>query len=127
MSCFNKNCQLCRNLVISTAVAVVTVDGTDTLVVTVPEGVYANCSKVCLVIAQTIPDAATINMPVAITIAGGTGTYPIVDCTGTPVTATAIRTRRKYCLKVNAVSNLFQSTERLMPCDNTVAFLSADA
>lgn len=110
--CFNNNCQLCRNLVISQSVTVVTVDGTDTLVIDIPAGVYADCQRVCLVIAQTIPTTATIAMPVAISINGDTTTvYPVVRCDCTPVTACALRTRRKYPLKVNttATSAVFKS------------------
>jgi hypothetical protein len=111
MSCFN-NCKLCRNLVISTSVTVVTVDGTPTLVVDIPAGVYANCRKLCLVIAQAIPDAATINMPVAISIGGVTTTvYPIVGCNCAQVTASSIRTRTRYPLRISttATSAVFES------------------
>lgn len=111
MSCFN-NCKLCRNLIISTSVTVVTVDGVDTLVIDIPAGFYANCRKVCLVIAQTIPATATINMPVAISIGGVTTTvYPIVGCDCAQVTACAIRTRTRYPLKIstNSTSAVFRS------------------
>ena len=107
-----KNCKLCRNLVISTAVSIVTIDEVDTLVIDIPAGFYANCRKVCLVIAQTIPTAATISMPVAISIGGDTTTvYPIVTCDCAQVTACAIRTRRKYPLRIstNATSAVFKS------------------
>ena len=116
MSCFNTNCQLCHNLVISTAVTVVTVDGTDTLVIDIPAGVYANGCKVCLVIAQAIPTTATIGMPVAISIGGDVTTvYPIVGCNCIQITACAIRTRRKYPLRIstNATSAVFKSLGNL--------------
>lgn len=107
MSCFNQNCQLCRNLVISTGVSVVTVDGTDTLVIDIPAGVYGNGCKVCLVIAQSIPTTATIAMPVAISIGGDTTTvYPIVGCNCNQITACAVRTRRKYPLRVSKYSDI---------------------
>ena len=121
MSCFNTNCQLCRNLVISDSVSVVTVDDVATLVVDIPAGVYANCSKVCLVIAQAIPDTATINMPVAISIGGVTTTvYPIVGCDCNQITASAVRTRRKYPLRVvtNATSAVFKSLGNLSCAPN---------
>ena len=111
-NCFNKNCQLCRNLVFSDSITVVTVDGTDTLVIDIPAGVYADCHRVCLVLTQTIPTTATIAMPVAISIGGDTTTvYPVVKCDCTPVTACALRTRKKYPLKVNttATSAVFKS------------------
>jgi hypothetical protein len=123
MSCFNTNCQLCRNLVISTSVTVVTVDGTDTLVIDIPTGVYANGCKVCLVIAQAIPTTATIGMPVAISIGGDTTTvYPIVGCNCNQITACAVRTRRKYPLRVstNATSAVFRSLGNLSCAPNNV-------
>lgn len=107
-----KNCKLCRNLVISTSVTVVTVDGTDTLVIDIPAGFYANCRKICLVIAQTIPTTATIGTPVAISIGGDTTTvYPIVGCDCAQVTACALRTRKKYPLRIstNSTSAVFKS------------------
>lgn len=128
MSCFNTNCQLCRNLVISDSVSVVTVDGVATLVIDIPAGVYNNCSKVCLVIAQAIPDTATINMPVAISIGGVTTTvYPIVGCDCNQITASAVRTRRKYPLRVvtNATSAVFKSLGNLSCApNNSIASIS---
>lgn len=111
-----KNCRLCKNIVISTAVTVVTVDGTDTLVIDIPSGFYPDCGRVCLVVAQTIPATATITMPVAISIGGDTTTvYPILNCDCTQVTACAIRTRTKYGLKVNttATSAVFRTIKQL--------------
>ncbi len=96
------SCTLCRNLVISTAVTVVTIDGTPTLVIDIPAASYNNCQKVCLIIAQTIPLTATIAMPVAISIGGDTTTvYPLVGCDCAQVTAGAIRTRTRYPTRVS--------------------------
>ena len=111
-NCINNKCQLCKNLVISTAVTVVTVDGTDTLVIDIPTGFYPDCRKVCLVIAQTIPTTATIAMPVAISIGGDTTTvYTIVGCDCAQITACAIRTRKKYPLRISTTptSAVFKS------------------
>lgn len=111
-NCINNKCQLCRNLVISTAVTVVTVDGTDTLVIDIPAGFYPDCRKICLVIAQTIPTTATIAMPVAISIGGDTTiVYPIVACDCAQITACAIRTRKKYPLRISTTptSAVFKS------------------
>ena len=121
-NCINNSCQLCRNLVISTSVTVVTVGGTDTLVIDIPAGVYPDCRKVCLVIAQAIPATATIYMPVAISIGGDTTTvYPIVRCDCTQATACAFRTRRKYALRINtnATSAVFKSLGGLSCCPST--------
>lgn len=110
-NCIN-NCKLCRNLVISTGVSIVTVDGVGTLVIDIPAGFYANCRKLCLVVAQSIPTTATIGMPVAISIGGDTTeVYPLVGKNCNQVTACAIRTRRKYPLKIttNSTSAVFVS------------------
>lgn len=128
-NCFNKDCRLCPNIVISTAVTVITVDGTDTLVIDVPAGFYPNNRRVCLIVAQTIPTTATINMPVAISIGGDTTTvYPIVNCDCSQVTACAIRTRTKYalCLSTSATSAVFK-TLRKLPCypQETLAVIPA--
>ena len=122
MSCFNTNCQLCPNLVISDSVTVTTVDTVDTLVIDIPSATYADGSKVCLVIAQAIPATATINMPVAISIGGVTTTvYPIVGCNCVQVTASTVRTRRRYPLRVctNATSAVFRSLGNLSCAPST--------
>ena len=138
-NCINTKCQLCRNLVISTAVTVVTIEGTDTLsvwnlksssVIDVPAGFYADNGKVCLVVAQTIPTTATITMPVAISIGGDTsGVYPVLNCDCTQVTSCAIRTRTKYALRVNttATSAVFKSLNKLncYPADTLAAIPAA--
>lgn len=100
-------CKLCDHLIISTSVTVV---GTE-LVINIPAGSYANCEKYCIVIAQAIPDAATINMPVSISIGGvTTNLYPLTDRCGTQLVASEIRTRTKYCIKVltNATGGSFK-------------------
>ena len=97
--------RLCPNFVISNSVTV----GTDALIVNVSS---LACLQGCLVIAQTIPDAATINMPVAISIGGVTTTvYPLVGCNCIQVTASALRTRRRYPTRIitNATSAVFKS------------------
>ena len=126
-NCINNKCKLCRNIVISTSVTVVTVDGTDTLVIDIPSGFYPDCRRVCLVVAQTIPTTATITMPVAISIGGDTTVvYPIVNPCCEQVTACAIRTRTKYGLRINttATSAVFKSLKQLT-CypENTLAVI----
>ena len=116
-NCFNKDCRLCPNIVISTAVTVITVDGVDNLVIDVPAGLYRDNCRYCLIVAQTIPTTATINMPVAISIAGDTSVvYPIVNCDCSQVTACAIRTRTKYalCLSTSATSAVFKTLRKLL-------------
>lgn len=108
----NKKCnRLCPNLVISTSVAVVTVNGTDTLLINIPEGTYANGCKYCIVVAQSIPSTATINMPVAVSIGGDTATvYPMTNRCCAQVTACAIRTRTRYpvCVSTSATGGTFK-------------------
>lgn len=130
-NCINNKCRLCRNIVISTAVTVVAVDGVDTLVIDIPAGFYPDCRRVCLVVAQTIPAEATITMPVAISIGGDTTVvYPILNCDCTQVTACAIRTRTKYGLRINtsATSAVFKTINKLT-CypETTLAVIPAPA
>lgn len=79
MSC-KPVCKLCNHLVLSQAVAFTG----GNLEINLPAGSYNNGEKYCIVVAQSIPDAATINAPVYITI--GTGTSLPTDkaklCTG---------------------------------------------
>lgn len=91
MSC-KTECKLCSNLVISTAVAY---DGTtNTLNITIPNGGFRNCEKVCIVVAQTIPTTTTISALVNIVIEGST--FPLLRCNGTQATACEVRTRTRY-------------------------------
>lgn len=85
-------CRLCDRLVISQAV---TFAG-GTLTINLPAGSYRNGQKYCIVVAQSIPDAATINAPVVVTIDTGTAQYPLTKCNCAQVTACGIRTRTKY-------------------------------
>lgn len=121
MSC-NRNCKLCPNIVISDSVTVITVDGVDTLVIDVPARTFCNGQRVCLIVAQTIPDTATIAMPVALSIGGETTTvYPLVKCDCTQVTACAIRTRTRYPLRVstNATGGVFKVLKGLSCSPNS--------
>lgn len=111
MSC-NRQCNtLCPNLIISTSVTVVTVDGTDTLLINIPTGSYRNGCKYCIVVAQAIPATATINMPVAVSIGGDTTTvYPMTNKCCAQITACSIRTRTRYpvCVSTNATGGTFK-------------------
>lgn len=90
MKC-NKS-KLCQNFILSTSVEVVDTN----LVVNIPS---VQCNKGCIVIAQVIPDAATINMPVVITIGDGTTQYPLVDRCGIQVSAGRLDIRTRYAYK----------------------------
>lgn len=108
----NKKCnRLCPNLIISTSVTLTTVSGTDTLLINIPEGTYKNGCKYCIVVAQSIPSTATINMPVAVSIGGDTTTvYPVTNRCCAQVTACAIRTRTRYqmCVSTTATGGTFK-------------------
>ena len=115
------SCKLCDNLIISQSVTVVTVDGTDTLVIDLPARFYGDGCKYCIIIAQTIPDTATINMPVAFSIGGDTTTvYPFVRYDCSQITACGIRTRTRYSTRVstNAVGGVFKSLGGISCCPN---------
>lgn len=97
----NQNCRICNNIYISDSVTFV--DGT--LVINVPETSFKDGQKLCLVVAQSIPETTTIAAPVAISIGGDTTVlYPLVRCDCTQVTACAIRTRTRYPLRVNTTA-----------------------
>ena len=102
------NCRLCDRLVISQAV---TFDGTN-LIINLPAGSYQDGCKYCIVVAQAIPTAATINAPVFVTIGTGTATYPLDKCDCTQATACSIRTRTRYAVRVN--TNATGGTFRLL-------------
>lgn len=99
MSCKN-TCRLCDRLVISDAV---TFDGTN-LVINIPTGSYADNCKYCIVVAQAIPSATTINAPVVITIGTGTVLYPVTGCDCAQLSACAIRTRTRYAMRVSTTA-----------------------
>lgn len=95
MSC-KPICSLCRRLIISQSI---TFSGGN-LIVNLPAGSYNNCSKYCIIFAQTIPTTTTIGAPVVFTIGTGTQQYPLVNKCCRPVTACGVRTRTRYSLVV---------------------------
>lgn len=120
MAC-SPSCKLCKNLIISQSISVVTVAGTPTLVIGLPAGTYSDGCKYCIVIAQTIPATATINMPVAFSIGGVTTTvYPFTRCDCSQVTACGIRTRTRYSTAVSTTptGGVFRSLGGLSCCPN---------
>lgn len=106
MACKNV-CKLCDRLVISTAVTFTAGTG---LIITIPEGSYADGEKYCIVVAQTIPEATTITAPVFIQIGAGTELYALDKCDCTQATACSIRTRTKYATRVetSATTGVFK-------------------
>lgn len=103
MACNYMCNKLCNNLIISNSITVVTIDGTDTLVIDIPASTYRNGEIFCIITAQSIPDTATVTMPVAISIGGDTtNVYPLV-CSKTCLQAVAcqVNARRKYKVVVS--------------------------
>lgn len=125
MACKNV-CKLCDNLVISQAV---TFTGGN-LIINLPAGSYANNRKVCIIVAQAIPAATTINAPVYVTIGTGTQLYPLVKRNCRQVTACGIRTRTRYstCVETTATGGLFRMLGQ--PCcapNNNLASINGTA
>lgn len=105
MGCKNV-CKLCDRLIISQAVTF----AADTLTINLPAGSYMDGCKYCIVIAQAIPEATTINAAVVVTIGDGTETYPLVGCDCAQLTACSLRTRTRYATRVvtNATGGSFR-------------------
>lgn len=96
MACKNV-CRLCPKLIISQSIAV----ESGAVNIDIPTGTYVNGQKYCLVLAQALPTAATLNMPVYVTIGGVTTTlYPLNQPNGVQVTASGLRTRTRYAIRV---------------------------
>ena len=125
MAC-KTSCKLCDRLVISQAV---TFTGGN-VVVNLPAGSYRNGCKYCIVIAQAIPAAATINAPVVVTIGTGTEQYPLTNRCCAQVTACGIRTRTRYSTVVStsATGGAFRLLGKTCPCpDNSLASIDGTA
>lgn len=113
MAC-KSNCKLCNRLVISQAV---TFAGGN-LVINLPAGSYRDREKYCIIVAQSIPAATTINAPVVVTIGTGTQQYPLTNRCCAPVTACGIRTRTKYStiVSTSATGGTFKLLGNTCPC-----------
>lgn len=111
----NISCNECPNKVFSNSVAIQTIADVDTLVINIPSQTFNDGQRGCLVIVQSIPTAATIEMPVAITIGTGTTAYTVTDCSGVAVTVPMLRTRRRYPFKVvtNPTTGVFKILKNL--------------
>lgn len=107
-------CKLCDRLVISQSV---TFTGGN-LVINIPAGNYNNGCKYCIVVAQSIPTATTINAPVVITIGTGTVLYPLINRCCIQLTACAIRTRTRYStiVSTSSIGGRFKLIGNASPC-----------
>ena len=112
MNCTYKCNRLCPHFIIGDSISIVTVNGTDTLVIDIPAANYMNKERYCIITAQSIPAAATTTMPVAVSIGGDTTTvYPLVcSRTCTQAVACQVRTRTKYItvVETNTTSGVFK-------------------
>ena len=131
-NCSNNCNRLCQRFIPSTSISVVTIGGTDTLVINIPAGTYANGCQYCIVTLQAIPTAATVNMPVAISIGGDTTTvYPLVSCKSCiQATASQVRARSRICtvVQTNTVSGVFKAFSGLsVYCPDVLASLPVAA
>ncbi len=113
MSC-KPVCKLCDRLVISQTV---TFTGGN-LVINLPAGNYRNGCKYCIVVAQAIPLATTINAPVVVTIGTGAQQYPLTNRCCAQLTACAIRTRTRYATVVSTsgTGGTFKLLGNACPC-----------
>lgn len=107
-------CKLCNRLAISSSV---TFTGGN-LIINLPANSYRDCERVCIVVAQAIPEATTINAPVFITLGTGAVQYPLVNRCCSQITACAIRTRTRYSTVVstNATGGTFKLLGNTCPC-----------
>lgn len=112
-----------KNSIVSTSVTVGTIAGVATLLIDLPERPYLNWCKYNILVAQEIPNTATINMPVAFTIGGDTTTvYPFINCNCVQATACAIRQNEIYPVVVStsATSGVFRTLRHLACYPNNV-------
>lgn len=118
-------CDLCDRLVISQAV---TFDGTS-LVVNLPAGCYCDGAKYCIVVAQSIPAATTINAPVVITIGDGTQQYPLYRANCAQASACSIRSNARYqvCVETTPTSGTFRLLGRTCCCTNNLRCINGTA
>lgn len=94
-------CRLCDKFILSESVSFTG----GNLIINLPAGSYENGCKYCIVIGQSLPDTATINAPVVITIGGGAIQYPFVNKCCKPILAKAIRSRYKYSTQVETTTD----------------------
>ena len=118
-----KNCRLCDKFILSQSITYNA--GVNQLIVNLPAGNYGNCTKYCIVLAQSIPTETTINAQVVFTIGGDqTIAYPFLNKDCTPIYASQVRTRRIYPTRVNTAVNsgVFKYIGKCpLPCRATVA------
>lgn len=89
-------CKLCKKFIISQSITY----GGGVVVINIPGKAYQNGERYCLVLAQDIPEEATINAPVFITSGTGSTRYPLENACGGQMTASQLSTRTKLTTHV---------------------------
>ena len=93
--------KICKHLRISQDIAFTG----GNLVITLRPGSFDDGEKVCIVLAQAIPTATTVDAPVMIQIGTGPVLYPLQKCNGRPVTARNVSPRHRYSTRVLTTSD----------------------
>lgn len=96
-------CGACTHFVKTTAV---TLSGS-VLVLNIPQATYSNHEKVCICVAQSIPDGVTSADTVAVTIGTSSTHYQLRTQCSNNVHADQIRARRVYHTHVATDTNKF--------------------
>ena len=100
MSC-NTACRECdRKVYVSTITF-----AAGTLTLNFPDSMsYVNGCKYCFVLTTDLPDTATVNAPVVVTVGAGTTTFPLLDRCGRQVVVQQLRTRRRYPVRISTTA-----------------------
>lgn len=100
MSC-NTACRECdRKVYVSTITF-----AAGTLTLNFPDSMsYVNGCKYCFVLTTDLPDTATVNAPVVVTVGAGTTAFPLLDRCGRQVVVQQLRTRRRYPVRISTTA-----------------------
>lgn len=98
-------CGACTHFVKSNSI---TVSGNNVVInIPVPELTLENGRKICICLAQAIPNGASLSQTVVITVGTGTTRYPLRTRSGNNVRGDQIKSRKVYHTFVAADSGLF--------------------
>lgn len=82
-------CGSCVHFVKSTSISLIDTN----IVVTIPSQTLYNREKICIALAQNIPDTATADTPVVIAVEGITDTFPLYTRCGNQVYGDQLNSR----------------------------------
>lgn len=88
------------------------------LQIQIPDSTYINRGRLCVVIAQSIPEGITANQVVAITIQGHSNVHYVLDQYGNFVYATQLRSRRILRLTAATDTGVFVAHNCLYPSNH---------